>query len=493
MPKYANNTKILQNFLKLIIILCLVMCISVFFLSFSPTANAHYTYNLNGITSNSTLQYDNNGVYITSFNGSNLEINYIINNTIDKRTLKISGDIKNVTTDNGTIYAISYSNNTVFLNRYVYNTDTLNSFIISDAKINSDYKFAVSGNRLYFAENGNNTITCYNIYGEKLYSFYIDSIIDYRTDSNNTLYIFTQNQIYTLDTTDNYQPVCILNTVNMRANIFFCCNTFFDYSGYIINQQNGTVISTKIEGDKINCAVINEYYCKYYSNNICGYNQHGDKYSLYNINAGENAQLCNFQDKLYLLSATRELFIIEQSELNFPQIEDNSSNNSTVNNSNQNNNTSSTTQNTNPQTNNNSYNNGKKDFSINNYYIDAEKNIIWDIPSGTTIANFKNNLTYDGYELQFYNKDNVKKTSGKIGTGFVMVIENGGIEHSRYSISVKGDLSGEGSVNKSDVKILSQYLMNNYALTEEQYAASDCNGDNILDGVDILKIAKNNL
>lgn len=491
MLKYTNNTKILQYFFKSIVLLCLVIYISAFFLHFSPKASAYYAYKFNGITSNLNLQCDNNGVYITSFSGSNLEINYITNNTIDKRTLKISGDIKSIETNNGIIYAISYNKNTLFLNRYIYSTDTLNSFIIREAKINSNYKFAVSGERLYFAESEDyNTIACYNIYGEKLYSFCIDSVIDYRTYSTNTLYIFTRNQIYSLNTTDNYQPVCILNTVNMRANIFFCSNRFFDYSGYIINQQNGTVISTKIEGDKLNCAVINEYCCRYYSNNIYGYNQNGDEYILYSINAGETAQMCNYQDKLYLLSESRELFIIEQDELDFPQFENNSSSNSTTNNSTQSG-SSSTTQNS--QIGNNSDINTKNEFSINNYYIDTNKNIIWDIPSGTTIANFKSNLTYSGYELEFYNKDNVKKTSGKIGTGFTMVIKNNGIEYNRYSISVKGDLSGEGSVNKTDVKLLSEYLMNVSTLTDEQYTASDCNGDNIIDGVDILKIAKNNL
>ena len=482
----------ITNTYKLLVILCIVVSVSSFCIFFSPKANAYCTCKINGIISNSTLHYDNKGVYITSFSGSNLDINYIIDNTIDKRTLKITGEIKSVTTDNGIIYAISHSDNYVFLNRYVCNTDTLNSFIIREPKINSDYRFAISNDRLYFSESEDySNIACYSIYGEKLYSFYLDSVIDYRTGNNNTLYIFTKNQIYSLDTTDNYQPVCILDTVNIRSNVFFCGDTFFDYNGQVIIPTNNIAISTKIECNQINCAIAGEYYCKYYSNNIYGYNQKNTQYILYNINAGENAQMCSYQDKIYLLSENQELFIIEQSELNFPVIENNSNNNSSDNYNN--NNTTPTITTAKPQSNNNSQNNNKKEFSINNYYIDTDKNIIWGIPSKTTIAGLKNNLTYNGYELKFYDKNNVKKTAGNIGTGFTMVIESNYTEFDRYSISVKGDLSGEGNISKSDVKILSEYFMNVSTLTDEQYTASDCNGDNIIDGVDILKIARNNL
>ncbi|MEE1076776.1 MAG: dockerin type I repeat-containing protein [Acutalibacteraceae bacterium] len=490
MFKITNNTNLLHTFLKLIVSLYIVV-ISAFFFSLSPNANAYYTCKVNGIMSNSALHYDNNGVYITSFSGSNLEINYIINNTIDKRTLKISGEIKGTATDNGIIYFISYNNNTVFINKYDYNADTLNSFIIKDSEINSAYNFAVSNNRLYFTTNKNcNTMTCYSIYGEKLYSIYLDSIIDYCTGNDNKLYIVTQNQLYSLDTTGNYQPVCILNGIDIRSNIFFCDNTFFDYDGQIINSENNTVISTNIDCKQLNGAVASEYYCKYHSNNIYGYDNRNIEYILYNINAGENAQMCSYQGKIYLLSENRELFIIEQSELHFPVIEDN---NNTPSNNHTHSNTTPTTPTAKPQINNSSCNTDKKEFSINNYYIDTDKNIIWDIPSGTTIAGLKNNLTYNGYELNFYNKDNVKKTGGNIGTGFTMVVESNNTEFCRYSISVKGDLSGEGNISKADVKILSEYFMNVSTLTDEQYTASDCNGDNIIDGVDILKIARNNL
>ena len=66
-------------------------------------------------------------------------------------------------------------------------------------------------------------------------------------------------------------------------------------------------------------------------------------------------------------------------------------------------------------------------------------------------------------------------------------------EYKKYTLSVKGDLTGEGNSNSNDVKLLSRYLMNNAQLSDAQYAAGDVNGDGAVNSLDILKIAKNNL
>ncbi len=487
MLKYVYNTKKLLCLTRLLVILCLAMHISAFLLHFSVVANAYYCYKLNGITSNCSLQFDSNAVYITSYSKNNLEINYINNNNIDKRNITVKGEIKSVATNNGAIYAISQNNQATYLNRYSYHNDSLNTFIINSTSISPNYKFAVAGNRLYIAENEEySNIACYSVYGEWLYSFSVDNTIDYCT-SNSTLYIFTYNQIYTVNTTGNYQPVPVLGTSDMRPDFHICENTVFDQNGNIINLQDNTLISTEIMG-YLNGGIVNNYYCKYSAGSIYGYDKNGNKSTLYSINAGNNVQMCSFNNRLYILSESNELFIIEENQLAFPQAINNSIANTAeapIISSN------TPTSTTNPQPNNNPTE--KEAFSINSYCIDTDKSIIWNIKSDTSIAEFKQSLTYNGYTLEFYNKENIKKTSGKIGTGFCMVVKHNGTEYRRYTISVNGDLSGEGSVNKSDVKLLSKYLMGAYTLSNEQYASCDCNGDNIIDGVDLLKIAKNNL
>ncbi|MEE0264944.1 MAG: dockerin type I repeat-containing protein, partial [Acutalibacteraceae bacterium] len=431
---------------------------------------------------------DSNGVYITSYNGNTLEVSLATDNGITTHTLQLQGEVKSVATYNGTIYAISATDNTLLLNSYAYNKCTLNTFILEADSINSKYKFTVTDNKIYFAENNDySQLACHSTTGEKLYSFYMRTATDYQTDSNGTLYICTPYELYTSDTTCNSQPQCILSNTNIRGNISVCDNAVFDYAGNIINLQNGLTIPTNIISHHINSAVINGYYCKYSSGNIYGYTEDGSCYTLYNINAGENAQLCGFNNSLYVLSDNKELFIINESELDFPQKSTQPQNSYSSNLPHL-----AAPHNSSPHSENN---HDKQDysFSVNNYYIDKTSNIIWNIPCNTTISSFKNNLTCTGYTLEFYNAENVKKTSGKIGTGFTMLVKDNTTEHSRYTLSVKGDLSGDGNINRADVTLLSDYLMSSATLTNEQYASADTNADNIINGVDILKIARNNL
>lgn len=488
MLKYIHNIKKLHKPTRCFVFLCVAVCISAFFLHFSVIANAYYCYDLTDTTGKLSLKIDSNAVYVTSFSRSRLEINYITDNSIDKRNIRVTGEIKSVETNNGAVYAISQDREAVYINRYTYHDDTLNTFSINSNSINSDYKFSVVGDRLYISEsNSYDYISCYSIYGERLYSFSVDNTIDYFA-SNNTLYIFTYNQIYTVNTAGNYQPEPLLDTSAIRAGLHICDNIVFDYGGNIINLQDNTLIATDIAG-YLNGGVVNNYYCKYSDGNIYGYDKNGNKSVLYSVNAGNRVQLCSLNNRLYVLSENKELFIIEEGELAF--IQNNNNDIATATEFSATNSTPTLPAKAKPG--NSTSNSEKQEFSINSYCIDTEKSIIWNIPSDTTIAVFKQSLTCNGYTIEFYSKDNVKTTYGKIGTGFSMVVKHNNTEHSRYTISVKGDLSGDGSVGKSDVQLLSKYLMGDYTLSNEQYASCDCNSDSIIDGVDLLKIAKNNL
>lgn len=298
-----------------------------------------------------------------------------------------------------------------------------------------------------------------------------------------------------METNFNVEPSLILTTDSLRPNAYMSDGVIADYGGYIVDVSMNTSVFTGITSNDINCAYSNGYCCRYSNGNIYGYSSSGNKSVLYRTGFSEKAQMCGFNDSIYLLSEYGSLSIINKSELNYPQNNvtnpPQNSSSSINHDSNRNDNNNSNSQINNDSQNGNSQ--VEKHFSINNYYIDEEKKIIWNIPQGTTIASLKNNITYDGYSLEFYNSENVKKTSGKVGTGFYFTVLDGGKECDRYTLSVLGDLTGEGSVNRNDVKLLCKYLDKCTSITDEQYVASDVNDDGIINGVDILKIAKNNL
>ena len=122
--------------------------------------------------------------------------------------------------------------------------------------------------------------------------------------------------------------------------------------------------------------------------------------------------------------------------------------------------------------------------------MDTGRNIIWDIPDGTTIAVLKKNIIQDNYTLLFRNKDNTVKTSGKLGTGYTLTAQSDENVVCVYKISVKAELTGEGNVNFNDVKAMSNYVMQCDNLNELQFVSADLNGDGLVNSQDILLMAE---
>lgn len=465
--------------------LLLFICTYIFIFCVNTEAFTEFKVNKN---LNYSLKCDNTGVYLVGYSKSNINIGYVSENGIDERTVNIMSDIKYITLYEGNIYAVSVYNGDIIFTQYEYNTDSIYNYNFGKITINPEYKFCVSNGKIYFAENDiGNYFSCYDIYGNKQYSFNTNDITDYFNYDTDKIYFVSYDNIYMLNSNDDYQPEPILGTSSLRPNIFISDNVISDYDGNLLNVSNDTILSTNISNNYINCAYSNGYCCKYDNGNIYGFDNDNNKYNLYKTGLSGNAQMCGYEDNIYLLYNSGTLKIVSKDELNYPQIDSTENNitdkNNNHNNSDKNNITDNDFQGSDLQ----------REFSINNYYVDEDKNIIWDIPQGTTIAKIKDNIVYNGYSLEFYNKDNIRKTSGKVGTGFYMIVKDGENEYLRYSLSVKGDLTGEGSVNRNDVKVLSNYLTETEDISDIQYTSADVNYDGILNGIDILKIAKNNL
>lgn len=439
-----------------------------------------------------SLKCDNTGVYLIGYSKNNINIGYVSENGIDERTVNIISDIKYVTLYEGNIYAVSVYNGDIIFTQYEYNTDSIYNYNFGKITINPEYKFCVSNGKIYFAENDiGNYFSCYDIYGNKQYSFNTNDITDYFNYDTDKIYFVSYDNIYMLNSNDDCQPEAVLGTSSLRPNIFISDNVISDYDGNLLNVTNDTILSTNINNNYINCAYSDGYCCKYDNGNIYGFDNDNNKYNLYKTGLSGNAQMCGYEDNIYLLYNSGTLKIVSKDELNYPQID--STENSTTNKNDNTNSNHNNSHKNNTTDNNFQGSDLKGEFSINNYYVDEDKNIIWDIPQGTTIAKIKDNIIYNGYSLEFYNKDNIRKTSGKVGTGFYMIVKNGENECFRYSLSVKGDLTGEGSVNRNDVRVLSNYLTETEDISDIQYISADVNYDGILNGIDILKIAKNNL
>ena len=465
--------------------------------------SALQSYDTVTLSGNTSLESDGTDVYAVGFSGNTVSFCCLKNDVCSSYTFNTSGKVKYVTASGGCVYAVSLQNGNTFIDRYIYGRDTLYNYDMGKINITSSYKCRICNDKIYFSSDDEGShFECMNIYGEKLFSFNADmgEATDYISDfSGNNLYLFYQNNVYRADTGSNQIPSHILTTVNLRPNIFVCDGIIFDYGGEIADISESLSVSTGITGNKINGGLANGYYCKYYKGSIYGYDKSGNKYQLYKTSFSGNAQMLSQNGNLYVLSEYGELDVININELSYPEKEnENRSISSSSANSGKTTNTgnSSSSDNTDSRihkSSTGSYENNNPQFSINSYNVDEGKKIIWDISSGTTIASFRKNITFNAYSLTFFNSRNAEQTSGKLGTGFTMSVKLQNREYTSYTLSVKGDLTGEGNSNSNDAKLLSRYLMNDTQLTDAQYAAGDVNGDGAVNSIDILKIAKNNL
>lgn len=117
------------------------------------------------------------------------------------------------------------------------------------------------------------------------------------------------------------------------------------------------------------------------------------------------------------------------------------------------------------------------------YRIDYDSYSISGIESGTTLAQFKKGIDYDGYQVTFY-RDGVLKKSGQCGTAMTAVFENDQAEYT-FELSVIGDITGEGNVNSRDLSLLMEYLIGTASFNGVYITSADLSGDGALDVKDL--------
>lgn len=105
------------------------------------------------------------------------------------------------------------------------------------------------------------------------------------------------------------------------------------------------------------------------------------------------------------------------------------------------------------------------------------------VSQGTTVAVFKNSISYNGYEISF------SKASGNIGSGVTVTLTKNSKSY-KYIFVVLGDLTGEGSVNSRDISAMFNYLLGTQSLGKAYQKAADLNSDGKISNIDLVKLDK---
>ena len=75
--------------------------------------------------------------------------------------------------------------------------------------------------------------------------------------------------------------------------------------------------------------------------------------------------------------------------------------------------------------------------------------------------------------------------SGKLGTGMTVLADG-----TRYSVAVKGDLTGEGNLNSRDLDAMMRHLTKENFLADIFAIAADLDNDNAITTKDLLALSR---
>ena len=130
-----------------------------------------------------------------------------------------------------------------------------------------------------------------------------------------------------------------------------------------------------------------------------------------------------------------------------------------------------------------------QEITSDTYTIDNKKYAILDIPYGTTIGEFKRNICYDGFKVQFTRYDGKIIKSGNVGTATIVKFYTDDF-FIEYELSVIGDLTGEGNVNSRDKDMMFSYLLDEVNFTGVVIDSADIHKTDKIDTADLVLLLR---
>lgn len=124
-------------------------------------------------------------------------------------------------------------------------------------------------------------------------------------------------------------------------------------------------------------------------------------------------------------------------------------------------------------------------YVVNNYTVDENNDIISNITPNTELNSFTSNIILGyGYGIDADSKE----VNGKqvLYTGAKVRITHGLDLYKEYTVSVKGDINGDGDISVSDISMIYKNLKRKNEFSSAQSIASDVNGD---EGVSVSDIS----
>lgn len=429
-------------------------------------------------TDNLKLYSDNFGSWMISFVGSECHIEKLCPNVCGAQ-LQLNHSIADAGAFKDTVVALCNDEANYQLEVYTYrpDTDILDSFAIASARLNQGSGFYYDGTSVYIvSDNRSDIIKRYSTSGTLLNSYSFDnSVLQIGSDFCGNIFAVSADTLYRLDS----GRFTAAGGCSVTAPVhFFSDNLLSDAAGRIISVNGGScslIFRADADfGDHCACLIDDIVYYPDGSR-IYGYDRYsgikqyvfegGNPYiGLFSYNVDEVCALFDSGSPNIISIPTYEFTSLKRS-VSPADIDD-----------------------IDPPDNEHSFtpSSGSGTISSSVYRIDFDTYSINDIPEGTTLAQLKRNISYDGFTVRFFREGSLKK-SGVCGTAMLAVFDSADARYT-FELSVLGDITGEGSVNKRDLKMLARYLLGSVDFNGVYYTAADISHDGILDALDLAML-----
>lgn len=420
-----------------------------------------YTYSSYNSLNNVRLTQNKDQVFIVGTNGKDVSIdsvypdNYSVNLTLGHNVYSYE-----LFTEKFIFICPDKSSNQTEIVLYDIYNDTITSFYISCLNNYESSQIAYSDGYVFLADDCGN-IDQYSTNGKlinkhEIYSDRCHLMCDYYGN----VYCFTSNQLFELYDEVFYE-ICKCS-IDAPAR-FISDNTFIDDTGYIYTIGNTTekfisklsTVTYPSGGMHNNSVIIADY------DTIYAVDYNSDKITKYIDLNRQIEMLCTVGNNIFAFNYHNGLPTV--SHIKFSNLNSYTTYTPTI----------------------DETDDIDNYISSDTYTVDHQKHWITDIAPQTTVAQFKRNMNYDGFDVSFVRFDGKVLNSGKIGTATVVTFYNDEISL-EYELSVKGDLTGEGNMNTRDKNMLFDYLLEEVIPSGVYVDAADLDYSNSIDTVDLI-------
>ncbi len=457
--------------LKLLCIIAIVLCL---ILSFPMNANGYnyYTYNNYSAFSDVRLLKNNDEIFLVAKNKNEIRIEAVYP---DKYNIELTFDydVYSYNLFESTLVATCPEQSTKQTTVYLYdiNSDYFTSFAISNAN-NIQFSQICYCNPYIYISDDNGLVYKYSSYGKLIKTFDIHhDTVHLGYNLSNEVYAFTNNGVFKIG-----DSALEIYRGNIDTPVQFVSNKLFvDDSGYYYE-----IIQNKV-------VKLTNFKSSVYYPSGCSINNHifiTDNNTIYAVDKDTNKtdkciQLPTFIEELHTIDSTIIALTYENGCPVVSVIEYESML------------TCKRDNNSNSEINNSTSNNANNDTTINSkvYTIDNKRQVILDIPYGTTVGEFKRNMSYEGFDIQFTRYDGKIIKSGNVGTATIVRFYNDDY-FVEYELSVTGDLTGEGNVNSRDKEMLFSYLLDEVSFTGVFLDSADIHKTDRIDVADMVLLLR---